>query len=1251
MLKTTPTINYESYKDECIELNKAIDCKDSKNIAITGGYGSGKSSLIKTFEIGFNNKNGAKIVKSYNRSNNQNLENKDEERDNKENLINDASYIDPLDKKLKDLYESQKKKTNTKKLKHKSLFVSMASFNLVGDNDKLNDEDNNRNNKEKDKTNLTPKEKIVEEINNLTYKESRQNRLDYCDESYIEKNILQQMLFNVNGNQLPKSNIKRVSNETKFNLFKKISLYITFIITLISATLFILNKNSIFWNKNNLWDKRLLILLIIAFILFLIFLPTVFRIKTLKIDKLEIESEVKKDDNKIDYFSKYIDELIYFFKKTKYKIVYFEDLDRLPSLTIFNKLRELNFVLNNSSEIDYKITFVYCVSDSIIADQEERGKFFDEIIVVNPYITKEKAKSNINVMLNGIIKGDYIFFSEQMANFIDNSRLLINVEKDLKYKLDKFTISTELELKKAFAISLYQNLYHKDYNKIANNNSCLSRIFDLIRLLRAEAVESFNEKIFEYENLLKDSKKEDDNNLDVLKARILGSIILAAHNSIYDVRYSDRYLAVGIVKNWEDIINATRFGIDNYKTITKDNLNKYFKDNCGITFDEYLSRVKLKHEKYKQEIFDEIEKEKVKKRNIYLQSIADFMKNVNKEDIPNEFLYTCFKNGYIDSDYLKYVYGNNDSFLPENEDAFVRYNNYNEKETNIKGFEYPIRQEFMELIKNNIHKEKFASINILNVSFVDYMIQSVHDEKYMLLFKYLNTDDQEVRKFNREYIKISNIDSCKTYFKLFINSKSLLLSFVDILNVLDENKRNAILQVVLDEDFDQLSNKNREIVTKLLNSNDNWMDVNVDVTIKNNIQKLDNVSFKSIYGLNDDSIKLIVEDCLFEINIDNIKLISNRIFNNKEIRLFVSSIFKLSDSKFKTYLLDNLENIIQFIMENPILEEDELIGILRDDQIAEDVKQSLIKSCDFIISDIDQIENKYIKQIIEFDKIQKDICTIFKIFNKTNDIECIDCYFKEIEKIDFSTKELINDNVRYGEFVSLVVNKYYLEDNAYKIFKMFEVENFVIPNIVEDDNDEDMLILIDCGFIDFSISNFNKLVNCYNSYMKLIKTNPKNFINFMQDETLCLDNALISYILCNVNNRDIEKYILNNLADKIQIDQMAFNYILPRLKTKDITNKTIIEKVCELEYTDKGVVIEILDTLEIKHQLFKPNEFINCFKILDQKFETILVENYVVSKDDKVAMKGLYILEKLGYIHTKGHYKNKLRILKINEEV
>ncbi len=76
--------------------------------------------------------------------------------------------------------------------------------------------------------------------------------------------------------------------------------------------------------------------------------------------------------------NKHIDEIIYFFEATDKNILVIEDLDRFNSTELFSKLREVNFIINNSPKIKDKkvVKFIYAIKDDVFTKNLNRTKFF-----------------------------------------------------------------------------------------------------------------------------------------------------------------------------------------------------------------------------------------------------------------------------------------------------------------------------------------------------------------------------------------------------------------------------------------------------------------------------------------------------------------------------------------------------------------------------------------------------------------------------------------------------------------------------------------------------------------------------------------------------------------------------------------------------------------------------------------------------------------------------------------------------------
>lgn len=260
-------------------LYRALSSHGVTNIALTGTYGSGKSTVIKTFQD---------IYKT-------------------EDPNNDFEYLN----------------------------ISLASFKdeiIEGEEDKSKE-----NRIEKGK----PKEKNLKKSN---IEPSEQRLKNF--ERLLEVSILQQMIYHVKPSRIPDSRFKRIVNLTKTKL---IVTALCFVIWLISA--FSMWQFNVF-NKINpfTWTFAIKDLDLTSIIVISVFLGglanIIYRlIRTFgnsRISKISIKGELELGEN-VDksILNQHLDEIIYFFQKTKFNVVVIEDLDRFRDTEIFTKLQKL----------------------------------------------------------------------------------------------------------------------------------------------------------------------------------------------------------------------------------------------------------------------------------------------------------------------------------------------------------------------------------------------------------------------------------------------------------------------------------------------------------------------------------------------------------------------------------------------------------------------------------------------------------------------------------------------------------------------------------------------------------------------------------------------------------------------------------------------------------------------------------------------------------------------------------------------
>ncbi|WP_104174891.1 hypothetical protein [Arthrobacter sp. Y81] len=222
------------------------------------------------------------------------------------------------------------------------------------------------------------------------------------------------------------------------------------------------------------------------------------------------------------YFDEYLDEIVYFFGATHYDIAIFEDIDRFEDPHIFQTLRELNTILNNSKQLDRNIRFIYAIKDSIFeqlgsddptapdvagnasvtskpadaakaeTERANRTKFFDLVIPVVPFITHRSARDHMTDILtkSGLdVSRELVALA---ARHIPDMRLIKNIHNEYGIFRERLLLSAEalpgLNADSLFAMIVYKNIHLSDFEQIKTGSGQLDKLYETSRALVDENV-------------------------------------------------------------------------------------------------------------------------------------------------------------------------------------------------------------------------------------------------------------------------------------------------------------------------------------------------------------------------------------------------------------------------------------------------------------------------------------------------------------------------------------------------------------------------------------------------------------------------------------------------------------------------------------------------------------------------------------------------------------------------------------------
>ena len=1232
--KTTPQINYERYKSDCEKLDEAIEDKDIRNIAVSGILGAGKSSLIKTYDKAFNNKKGKKIVNKYNK---------------KQNSKDSSNTLD-----------DQLEKIHGKSI-NKSIRISLANFNVVNDKQlKKEKKDSLKGNNEATLTNIT--DQIKKDIENLDYyKEDRETNLD-VNEVEIEKSLLQQFIFNVPSCALPDSHIRRVEKRFAFKTFALVS----FIIFLISAAVYFTNKFNILWTNDIIVDKIIISIGILSLLVLLSILPFIFKLKSLKVDTFEIKAEYAGND-KQDLLNKYSDEIIYFFEKSKVKIVYFEDLDRLPNLNIFNKLREINYLLNNTTYIKHKIVFVYCVSDDIISDSEERNKFFDLILTVSPYLTQESVKKHIIQELGDKQNVKVTDFCENMSRFITDSRMLSNIINDFKEIVKKNKLSQTEDKIKAFTLSIYKNLYYYDFNKLNNNNDCISKSFTLVDNYKNNEIEKLKDDINNKKKILKESFLNKEARIHFFKERLIGILTLNINNTLM-VRQGQQGKNIADINGIEDFESNENFYVylSNYNLSyysNKSNIVNYWNEHSDVSFDLYKQEILFSDEDKRNDTINEIELLNQKIKSIYTLPVSNFMRDYKYSltQDTTKFLNISFLNGYIESDYRQFIFGRDNDYLVQQDDIFVRYNNFGSNNELVKN-NYDYQLANVPVIISQVQENRFGNKTILNDMIVSFVLNSQEEslkKKKENLKNLLLKDDEEVANYFEHYIRDKEYSDFYNLINTIGIPKVLFKVFLRIIGSISLDKQNKYMQFLL-ENVDHIEGDEHEVF-KLINNYTEWSGIKFNNGIieklKNRAQN-GNCTFKleSISKFDEASFELIIKNQAFAMNYENLSVIAKRKYDVK-LEDLLQNVLVEQESVIKELILENIQEFLK-IVPNSHLQEKEIITLLKENNLTTDIKLEFIKQTDFVIEKgFDDLHQDIISEIIKNDKFSKNIGTVFHIYEICG-FDIIKTYFSEENfKSLIINIDDIKSSKHYDEFLNNI-KSLYLQENACDIMNSFGITDVVFDGLIDPVFDERIKKLIEAGNVSFHDQNFNMLINCPHSYMSLVLKNINSFKEWMMiPGKLNLSKEAVTFLLCNINNSEFESSILNDFADKIDFTfadniggarENYFGRIVLKIKASRITNANIINSLFSIRPGTNEMKKDYIDLIFANQGLFDNTQIIDKFKMVDSQFIQVFEKidnerNADFAVNDTIIYYGLSKLKEMGIIQ----YRNPGRSSKI----
>lgn len=580
-----------------------------------------------------------------------------------------------------------------------------------------------------------------QELENQEANAEETDNIDDLNEK-LENSLVKQMIYREKNSKLPYSRFKKINH---ISSRKKVLLYFLFLSSLISffylkdylnfKEIILSNVEGIASNNESL-DLILYCVLIISIsILFFQVFQTV--LKQFKLSKLNFANvSIEEDKNNFSIFNKYIDEILYYFEMNKFDVVVIEDVDRFKSIRVFEHLKELNLLLNNSKQINRKITFVYAVKEDIFSNSKEeieeheseiRTKFFELIIPIIPVIDTFNSREYLVPMMKEKsvknLDGNFENFLKDISLYISDLRLLTNIVNEFFTYLDIHgSLSRSMNKEALFSIIALKNLVPSAFTELQKSHGFIYEII-VQGKFDGELIRGVNEELTIIEAEFK--KIEEQINVDKLSE---------IKKFLFDQGFSKNDMII-INEQYRNLTNLDMTMIDYILDNDEEDIsfNSPYRGTDTIPKNSFIHILKEKdsvlqeRREKKQEEYDlkgdELNnftraplKQKIKKYPELVKLIYAEMTKAKYDNKDKDFILYILSNGYLAEDYSSYLsifYEKSMTIDDKNLLVKLKSNQsveFNEKLDNSEGF-------VRELLPQDFEKQGILNINVLKYLF------------------------------------------------------------------------------------------------------------------------------------------------------------------------------------------------------------------------------------------------------------------------------------------------------------------------------------------------------------------------------------------------------------------------------------------------------------------------------------------------------------------------------------------------------
>lgn len=839
-----------------------------------------------------------------------------------------------------------------------------------------------------------------------------------------------------------------------------------------------------------------------------------------------IEIFENKDES---YFDKYLNEVLYLFEQVEADVIVFEDMDRFNSNVIFERLREVNNLVNvhkynkfknkkrhklinkifRRKEKQYKpLRFFYLLRDDVFVTKD-RTKFFDYIIPIVPVLDGTNSYDQFirHLKQGNILEKFDSTFLQRLALYIDDMRVLKNVYNEFLVYMYRLN-NTDLNWNKMLAIIVYKNIFPRDFCNLQLGKGYVHELFEQKENLSKETIGKLEEEKQLIQEEITYINKENLTDVQELNDAYEAKYNRLPRDSWYNqLTQEGRKEKDKLEKEKEKRIEVI------------DNRNKGMMTELEVKLQDIEQRISATKTKLLSELITRDNTDSI----FMIKSINPIGEENQYNEIKGsdylELLKFLISNGYIDetyNDYMTYFY---EDSLSAHDKMFLR------RITDKKGSDYEYSLKDVEKVLSSpvLRVVDFYEEETLNFNLLKGLLVNQENPKYQ---KYLSALIKQM-KDNKDTEFISKFYDSTQFDKTFIIK--LNEQWTDFFSYIAVNKILSLKQIrgfsldslcLLDENKIQDINVEGCLTDYISNQSDYLNIQNPDVAKIISQFCILGVKLKKIEidTANKDLIVGVYENNLYELTFENIKLMIKSIYGeydsyNIEHRNY-TVIQGKSESPLAKYIAENINRYANEYLKNcnGYIEDSEDVAIkfINDENVLGDIQEKYVNVLKTVISDISVIQNKKLwNEMLDKRIIKK---TVPNIIHYYTEYCCDSQLIKFINECDagmdyshienefggeiarqFFDSVAVNNEIKTSRYQEILCNMGY----GYDVYDAYDI------------SDDKMEVLIKKDVIEMNNVGLEYIRNHYKKYTALyIDENIEAYLRIITSDNFSYEEAL-----------------------------------------------------------------------------------------------------------------------------------------------